>query len=49
MLLRLQNAPPGLLILDGLEKIQEDGTRGGIFGRIADGNLRDFVTRLSQS
>ena len=44
----LQNAPPGLLILDGLEKIQEDGTRGGIFGRIADGNLRDFLSRLSQ-
>ena len=44
----LQGAPPGLLILDGMEKIQEDGTRGGIFGRIADGNLRDFLTRLAQ-
>ena len=44
----LHSAPPGLLILDGLERIQEDGTRGGIFGRIADGNLRDFLTRLAQ-
>ena len=44
----LQGAPPGLLILDGLERIQEDGTRGGIFGRIGDGNLRDFLTRLAE-
>lgn len=45
IMMRLQDAPPSLLILDGLEKIQEDGTRGGIFGRIAHGSLRDFVTR----
>ena len=44
----LQGAPPGLLILDGLEKIQEDGTRGGIFGRISDGNLRNLLTRLAE-
>jgi len=48
LILWLQNAPFALLILDGLEKIQEDGTRGDIFGRIADGNLRDFIARLSQ-
>ena len=43
----LQSAPPGLLVLDGLEKIQQDGSRGTIFGRLSDGNLRDFLHRLA--
>ena len=43
----LQNAPVSLLVLDGLEKIQEDATRGGILGRISDGNIRELVIRLS--
>jgi tetratricopeptide (TPR) repeat protein len=36
-----------LLVLDGLEKVQDDGTRGGVFGQIGDGRLRDFLLRVS--
>ena len=38
----------GLLVLDGLEKAQQDGLRGTVFGRIADGRLRDFVLRAAE-
>jgi len=34
-----------LLVLDGLEKVQDDGSRGGAFGQILDGQLRDFRAR----
>jgi hypothetical protein len=46
LLFRMQNATPGLIVLDGLEKVQEDGTRG-IFGQLSAPNLRDFVTRAA--
>jgi tetratricopeptide (TPR) repeat protein len=36
-----------LLVLDGLEKVQDDGSRGGAFGQILDGRLRDFVLRAA--
>jgi tetratricopeptide (TPR) repeat protein len=36
-----------LLVLDGLEKVQDDGARGGAFGQILDGRLRDFVLRVA--
>jgi tetratricopeptide (TPR) repeat protein len=36
-----------LLVLDGLEKVQDDGSRGGAFGQIMDGRLRDFVLRAA--
>lgn len=39
----LAKAGKCLLVLDGLEKVQDDGARGGVFGRILDGRLRDFV------
>ena len=36
-----------LLVLDGFEKVQDDGLRGGAFGQINDGRLRDFVLRAA--
>jgi hypothetical protein len=36
-----------LLVLDGLEKTQDDGARGGTFGQILDGRLRDLVLRAA--
>jgi tetratricopeptide (TPR) repeat protein len=36
-----------LLVLDGLEKVQEDGSRGGAFGQILDSRLRDLVLRVA--
>jgi tetratricopeptide (TPR) repeat protein len=36
-----------LLVLDGLEKVQDDGTRGGTFGQISDGRLRNLVLQVS--
>lgn len=36
-----------LLVLDGLEKVQDDGARGGAFGQILDGRLRDLVLRAA--
>ena len=45
----LPSAGPCLLILDGLEKVQDDGSRGGAFGQINDGRLRDFVLRISDA
>lgn len=41
----METAGPCLLILDGLEKVQEDGQRGAPFGQIADSRLRNFVFR----
>ncbi len=41
----LQRAPEVLLVLDGLERVQNDGARGGEFGRITDEALRTFVRR----
>lgn len=41
----MQNAE-GLIILDGLERVQEDGTRG-ILGQLSAPNLRDFVNRAA--
>src|ERR1044071_2272849 len=46
LLFMMQNAVPGLMILDGLEKVQEDGAKG-IFGRLNSPNLRDFINRLA--
>lgn len=36
-----------LLCLDGLEKVQDDGLRGGIFGAITDSSLKDLVERIA--
>ena len=44
----LENAGPCLLVLDGLEKVQEDGLRGAPFGQIADTRLRGFVLRAAE-
>ena len=32
-----------LLVLDGMEKVQDDGSRGGTFGHIEDGGLRALL------
>src|SRR5262249_1932553 len=45
----LEYAGPCLLVLDGLEKVQEDGQRGAPFGQIADSRLRGFVLRAAES
>ena len=36
-----------LLCLDGLEKVQDDGMRGGIFGQIQDLALEEFVSQIA--
>ncbi|MBI4662782.1 MAG: hypothetical protein HY735_28540 [Verrucomicrobia bacterium] len=36
-----------LLILDGLEKVQDDGARGGAFGQLLDGRLHDLILRAA--
>jgi len=36
----------GLMVLDGLEKVQEGGSRG-VFGRLTSPALRDFLDRLA--
>ncbi|MCL4207585.1 MAG: TIR domain-containing protein [Pirellulaceae bacterium] len=36
----------GLLVLDGLEKVQEDGVRG-LLGRLASPKLREFLDRIA--
>jgi hypothetical protein len=38
---------PLLLVLDGLEKVQDDGARGGAFGQLLDGRLRDLILRAA--
>jgi tetratricopeptide (TPR) repeat protein len=44
----LERTTPCVFVLDGLEKVQEDGLRGGTLGRITDGRLRDFVIRVAE-
>ena len=41
----LQNTS-GLLVLDGLEKVQEDGVRG-LLGRLSSPKLREFLDRIA--
>jgi tetratricopeptide (TPR) repeat protein len=43
----LAGAGKCLLVLDGLERAQDDGSRGGAFGQVLDGRLRDFVLRAA--
>lgn len=45
---RLERKAGVLLILDGLEKVQDTGERGGSFGRLLDGRLRDLVLRAAE-
>ena len=44
---RVESVPTVLLILDGLEKVQDDGARGGAFGQLLDGRLRDLILRAA--
>lgn len=37
---------PGLIVIDGLERVQHDGLRGD-FGRLHSPKLRDFLNRLA--
>ena len=37
---------PGLMVLDGLEKVQEDGVRG-LLGRLASPKLREFLNHIA--
>ena len=43
----LENASPSLIVLDGLEKVQDDGARGGVLGHLLDSRLSDLVRRLA--
>jgi nucleoside phosphorylase/tetratricopeptide (TPR) repeat protein len=43
----LWDAPCLLLVLDGFERVQADGTRGDPVGLIQDGSLRDFLLRTA--
>jgi tetratricopeptide (TPR) repeat protein len=36
-----------LLVLDGLEKVQDDGSRTGVFRYLEDGGLRSFLQRVA--
>ena len=36
-----------LFVVDGLEEVQDDGFRGGVFGQLLDGRLRDLFARLA--
>ena len=45
-MLYLLQQNPGLVVLDGLERVQEDGSRG-IFGRLVSPKLRDFLDRVA--
>ncbi len=48
ILLRLlERAGPCLIALDGLEKTQDDGSKGGRFGQILDSRLRELVLRVA--
>ena len=40
---RLPSSGRTLLVMDGLEKIQDDSARGGTFGRVVDGSMRNFL------
>ena len=44
----MANAGDCLLVLDGLEKVQDPGVRTGRFGQILDNRLRDFVLRVAE-
>ena len=44
----LAGAGDCLIVLDGLEEAQDTGVRGGTFGQILDGRLRDIVMRVSE-
>ena len=35
-------------MLDGLEKVQDDGARGGVFGALQDGRLSDLLVRVAE-
>ena len=48
LLAKLVNAPPMLLVLDGLERVQHDGARGTILGEVQDPNLRDLLVRFGE-
>jgi len=45
---RLEKEPGALLVLDGLEKVQDTGQRSGDFGQLLDGRLRDLVLRAAE-
>ena len=45
-MLYLLQQTPGLMVLDGLEKVQEDGVRG-LLGRLASPKLREFLDRIA--
>ncbi|MEX1027232.1 MAG: TIR domain-containing protein [Candidatus Paceibacterota bacterium] len=47
-LLALKAAGPCLLILDGLERVQDDGLRSGVFGELEDGRLSDLLVRVAE-
>jgi tetratricopeptide (TPR) repeat protein len=36
-----------LIVLDGLERVQSDGSNGGLFGEVEDTPLRDFLMRAA--
>jgi tetratricopeptide (TPR) repeat protein len=42
----LEDGPPTLLVLDGLEKVQDDPLEGN-FGQVTDPSLRDLVGRIA--
>jgi len=44
---RLARVDFALIVLDGLEKVQDDGIRGGAFGAISDAQLKDFFYRAA--
>lgn len=46
-LLALQSVGRCTLILDGLERVQDDGARGGVFGSLTDGRLTDLLLRVA--
>ncbi|MEE8525734.1 MAG: TIR domain-containing protein [Thermoanaerobaculia bacterium] len=45
---RLEREEGVLLVLDGLEKVQDTGERTGWFGRLLDNRLRDLVLRAAE-
>ncbi len=44
----LERAGTCLLVLDGLEKVQDDGLRGGTFGELLDNRLRGLLLRIAE-
>ena len=43
----LEQIDSALLVLDGLERVQSDGARGDILGRVLDGRLNDLLERAA--